>query len=68
MTVKDVYYSLFYRTEVTIRTFGEINNENDAINNYTDTIATKDNIDDFKDLTIMCIVATDENKVLIEVA
>lgn len=68
MTIKDIYETVYYCTTLTLRVFGEINNEDDAINNYTDTIATKDNIQDFLGLSIMCIVATSKDNLLIELA
>jgi hypothetical protein len=68
MTIEDIYDTMAYGTTVILRVFGEINKPEDAVSNYKDIIATRDNIQDYMGLSIMCIVADAKDKIIIELA
>lgn len=59
--------NMFYKTTVILRIFNEIKSEDD-LDKYEDIVATSDNIRKYSDLSIMCIVADDKDKIIIELA
>ena len=68
MTIRDIFDTVYYKTTVVLRIFTEVNGIDDDQNKYEDIVATRDNIGKYSDLSIMCIVAEDKDKILIELA
>ena len=63
--LRDIFDITDHRTKFILRLFKEIDLSTNTVN-YEDIIITYDNIDEYSDVAVDCIVATNKEELMIE--